>query len=214
VPAAIEELQRCARLGLRGAILPALLDGVQYNDPCYEPLWATAASLKMPLSFHIGGVRGLALDGGPPGTTDAYVLLGGLALAEPLSLVLFSGAFARYPDLKIVLVEGGIGWLAFLVERMDSMYERHRFWTQSVLTERPSTYFREHVRATFLRDSVGLRERETIGIGVPMWSSDYPHSDSTWPHSQEAIAQQFADIPEADRRRIVHDNAAELYGLR
>src|SRR5947209_12770262 len=115
----VEELRRCARLGLRGAILPALLDGPAYNDPAFEPLWAEAAAQRFPLSIHIGGVRGLVLDGGPPGTSEAYVLLGGLALAEPLALILYSGAFARHPDLRLVLVEGGIGWLAFLVERMD-----------------------------------------------------------------------------------------------
>jgi predicted TIM-barrel fold metal-dependent hydrolase len=96
---------------------------------------------------------------------------------------------------------------------MDNVFERHRHHTGVKLKERPSDYFRRQVGGTFIEDPVGVRERHTIGLDVIMWSSDYPHSDSTWPHSRKAIEEHFVGVPEAERRKIVAGNAAALYGL-
>lgn len=128
--------------------------------------------------------------------------------------MLFSGVLERHPKLKVVSVESGVGWMAFLVPWMDNVYERHRHWTKLRLPEKPSHYFQRQVRATFIEDPVGVRERRTIGISVIMWSNDYPHSDSTWPHSRKAIDEQFAGVPAADRDAMVYGNAAALYGVK
>jgi predicted TIM-barrel fold metal-dependent hydrolase len=96
---------------------------------------------------------------------------------------------------------------------MDATYKKHRFWTHSVITEPPSVYWHRQGHATFIEDRAGIRLRHEAGLDNILWSSDYPHSDSTWPHSREAIADHFADVPDAERRQVVYGNAARLYGV-
>ena len=96
---------------------------------------------------------------------------------------------------------------------MDSTFKKHRFWTKSIITEPPSAYWFRQGHVTFIEDHPGIRLRHEAGLANVLWSSDYPHSDSTWPHSRESVAEQFAGVPEAERRQIVYGNAARLYGL-
>jgi predicted TIM-barrel fold metal-dependent hydrolase len=119
-----------------------------------------------------------------------------------------------------VLAETGIGWLPYMVERMDDSYQRFLdagdFWRAHgglPLTMAPSAYFRRQVWATFQTDHVGLRLLDVLGDDRVMWASDYPHADSTWPDSQHAIAENFKDVVDPARRRILCDNARALYGL-
>ena len=88
---------------------------------------------------------------------------------------------------------------------MDQTFNKHRFWTKSVITEKPSTYWYRQGHATFIQDLAGVAERHRAGLHNIMWSTDYPHSDSTWPKSREVLAEHFKDVPgrraPADRRR-------------
>src|SRR5436309_1319713 len=117
------------------------------------------------------------------------------------------------PKLQFVLVECGIGWVPYFVERMDQTFEKHRFWTKSIITEKPSTYWYRQGHATFIRDLAGVAARHRAGLRNIMWSTDYPHSDSTWPHSREALAEHFQDVPADERALIAGGNAAALYHL-
>jgi len=112
-----------------------------------------------------------------------------------------------------VVVETGIGWIPYYLERMDSTFKKHRFWTRSVITEPPSTYWYRQGHATFIEDHPGVKLRHEAGLENILWSSDYPHSDTTWPRSREAVAEQFADVPPRERDLIVWRNAARLYGI-
>ena len=96
---------------------------------------------------------------------------------------------------------------------MDGTFRKHRFWTHSIITEPPSTYWYRQGHATFIEDRPGVTLRHEAGLENILWSSDYPHSDSTWPRSQEVVAEQFADVPPRERDLIVRGNAARLYGL-
>ena len=218
---AVDELKRIGTLGLQGAVLPAVTPKF-YSNADYDPIWAAAAEQHLPLSFHIGGMRGMTLqdattgskDGTPdPGAMMTYMAISKMALAEPLAFLIFSGALQRHPDLQIVLVEGGFSWLAYLIAQMDVSFERHRYWTNSTLEEPPSVYFHRQVRATFIQDKPGMAVLHLVGADNVMWSSDYPHSDSTWPKSQEMVAEQFAGVSEEDKAKIVAGNAAKIYHL-
>jgi predicted TIM-barrel fold metal-dependent hydrolase len=77
----------------------------------------------------------------------------------------------------------------------------------------PSEYFRRQVYGTFMDDPAGVAAREQIGVQNMLWGNDYPHPDACWPHSRETIARGFKGVSEAETRRIVRDNALELYGL-
>jgi predicted TIM-barrel fold metal-dependent hydrolase len=110
-------------------------------------------------------------------------------------------------------VESGIGWMAFLVQWMDATWHKHRHHTQSKLEEPPSFYFHRQVFGTFIDDVVGVRNRDVIGVDNIMWSSDYPHINSSWPRSREYIEKHFSDVPAAERAKMVGGNAARVYGL-
>jgi predicted TIM-barrel fold metal-dependent hydrolase len=107
-----------------------------------------------------------------------------------------------------------------MLERMDDTYQKFLdapdFWKSHgglALTTAPSAYFRRQIWATFQTDHVGLRLLDTLGEDRVMWASDYPHADSTWPESRKAIEDNFKDVPAGARRRILCENARELYGL-
>src|SRR5205809_919493 len=137
----------------------------------------------------------------------------GLAHIPLVDLAEGMAELRRVAKLPFVLVECGIGWIPYFVERMDQTFNKHRFWTKSVITEKPSTYWYRQGHATFIQDLAGVAERHRAGLRNIMWSTDYPHSDSTWPKSREALAAHFQDVPEDERALIAGGNAAALYGL-
>ena len=133
----------------------------------------------------------------------------------PLSLgaIVFSGVLAEHPDLKLISVEGQIGWIPFWKYYIDHVYEKHR-WHQDVhLPELPSTYIERQMWFTFMEDPPGIEARHACGVDRIMWSNDYPHSETTWPHSQKIIGDIFEHVPAEEVRKIVRDNCVELYGL-
>ncbi|MBI3635768.1 MAG: amidohydrolase [Candidatus Rokubacteria bacterium] len=216
---ATAELVRIGKLGLKGFHVDPFPDergGKPLWDPAYEPFWALVEETGLPISFHIGIPRSQNLSNlvsPEPGVKETFIALMPIALTEVVSALTFTGILARHPKLHFVLVEGGIGWIPYLLERLDQTFEKHRFWTKSTLTEKPSTYWYRQGHATFIRDLVGVAERHRAGLRNVMWSTDYPHSDSTWPKSREALAEHFRDVPADERTLIAGGNAARLYGL-
>src|SRR5437773_1103428 len=170
-----------------------------------------------PISFHIVGPRNTNLQqtfmNPTPGVKETFIAIAPISICEVVSTLVFTGILARHPKLHFVLVECGIGWIPYFVERMDQTFNKHRFWTKSVITEKPSTYWYHQGHATFIQDLAGVAARHRAGLRNIMWSTDYPHSDSTWPKSREALAAHFQDVPESERALIAGGNAAALYGL-
>ena len=222
--AAAEELRYLKQIGLRHGMLLAARANPPLWDEYWEPLWEAGDETGLPIGFHLsGGVRS-AVDSGPKvntiGNRGTLVATLPVQIDEPLAAVIFSGALERHPNLKIVLAETGIGWLPYMLERMDDTYGRfldaEEFWRTHgglQLRMKPSEYFKRQVWATFQIDPVGLRLLDVIGEDRAMWASDYPHGDSTWPNSQQAIEEQFRGVPEELRRRVLCENARTLYGL-
>jgi predicted TIM-barrel fold metal-dependent hydrolase len=130
-----------------------------------------------------------------------------------LVVLIFSGVLERFPELKIVSAENEVGWLPFFLQKLDQAYEEYRYLYPVSLTLKPREYFRRQIFATFIDDAVGVAGREFIGVDNIMWSSDYPHTVSTWPHSREVVERDFKGVPEGEKRAIVRDNVARLYGL-
>ena len=221
---AAEELRYLKQNGIRHAMLLAARAATPLWDRSWEPLWEAGDETGIPIGFHLsGGVRS-AVESGPKaddlGNRGVRVAVVPMQMDEPLASVIFSGAFERHPNLKIVLAETGIGWLPYMVERMDDAYRRFvdakEQWKahgEKELPRKPSEYFKKHVWATFQIDPVGLRLLDVIGDERVMWASDYPHGDSTWPNSQQAIEEQFRGVPPEVRRKVLCDNAKNLYGL-
>jgi predicted TIM-barrel fold metal-dependent hydrolase len=213
---AIAEVRRCAARGLRGCVIPRFPAANQgeWFDAEWDGFWRALLDVGWPGGIHVGGTgRDRRLPSLDPVGFLSDLVMSKFAMAEACVRIVLSGLLEKYPDLRIVSVEGQLGWLPFVNYYLDHLWAKHRFWTKSVLEQPPSFYFRRQVYATFMEDPVGLREREQIGIDNIMWSSDYPHSETTWPNSKKLTDEWMAGFPEDERRKILFENAERLYNL-
>ena len=123
---------------------------------------------------------------------------------------LFSGVFVRFPDLKVAYSEGQIGWIPYILERADRVWEENRGWggVADIVPEKPSSYFQDHVYGCFFDDAHGLRSVDEIGEDNITYESDYPHSDSTWPHTRQIAEEQMA---RPDRRAAAQDRPGQRH---
>jgi predicted TIM-barrel fold metal-dependent hydrolase len=212
VPVAVREVQRCAALGLRTVFGPVIVPGQPYNLPVYDPLWAVLQETGLPIGFHVGTGRDPREATGNGGAVVNYVRTLATAL-EPLTQLCASGVCERFPGLKFVTVECGIGWLAWALWAMDESYVKHDFWVQPKLQLKPSDYFRRQGWCTFSDDPVGIESRRWIGTERLLFGNDYPHHEGSWPRSAEVIARTMKDLTDAERRQVLGENAAKLYGF-
>ena len=217
---AADEVRHLKDLGLRTGMLLAARVELPLWDEGWEPLWEAAAETGLPIGFHLGGGLRTVVESGPrfndPGNMGVRVACATLQMDEPLAAVIFSGRSSATPGSRSSLAETGIGWLPYMLERMDDTYRKFldagEFWRTHGglrLTMPPSAYFRRQVWATFQTDLVGLRVVDTLGENRVMWASDYPHPDSTWPASQQAIEENSQRDRARDAARILCDNAKE-----
>jgi predicted TIM-barrel fold metal-dependent hydrolase len=135
---------------------------------------------------------------------------------QTLALLIFGRVFDRHPTLRVVSAEHDAGWVAHYSFRLDQMWERHHNWLgrrSAGLERQPSEYLRTNTWFTFQKDPVAVETRHRVGLDRLLWASDYPHSDSTWPHSRKVIERDFTGIPAADLDAILSTNAEALYGL-
>jgi uncharacterized protein len=210
--AAAAELERCAGIGHRGAIVDVF--GIDVGDPSWDRLWAAAADAGLPLSFHLkdGTWSPLRYRLGK-WQSAAFATVLPLQLDEPLATMIFSGALERHPGLQIVLAESGVGWLPYFLARMDLEWRHLRGKLDYAPSVAPSELFHRQVFATFEEEELGERFIPLLGADRCMWASDYPHTDSTFPESRQAIEAALGALPAPDRRRIVATNCARLYGF-
>ncbi|MGO9872818.1 MAG: amidohydrolase family protein [Acidimicrobiia bacterium] len=210
--AAAAELERCAALGHRGAIIGVF--DIDVGDRDWDRLWDAAAQTGLPISFHIRGgtSSNLSYQIGK-WQSAAYASVLPLQLDEPLAIMMFSGALERHPDLTLVLAESGIGWLPYFLARMDLEWESLRDKLDYAPSTPPSDLFRRQVVATFEEEPLAAELIPLLGADSCMWASDYPHTDSTFPNSQAAVGETLRPLSDADRRKITATNCARLYGF-
>ena len=209
----IADLESIKALGLRGVMLPGNPAGADYNDARWDPFYEAAVDLQLPLSFHIlTSAQDQARTRGPKLNAFMAIIRG---CQDILGTFIFGGVFERHPALRVVSVEADAGWVPHYMYRMDHAYSRHRYWLPSgTLTKMPSEYFRQHVYTTFQDDWTAFQVKDLCNIHRLLWANDFPHSDSTWPESQAVLARHAASLTESERDLVLHDNVAELYGLR
>jgi predicted TIM-barrel fold metal-dependent hydrolase len=215
---AVGELERTAKLGFAGAMITEYpLEDQRYDQPAYEPLWAAAAGLGMPLSLHTA-TRRLRTDSalGDRSVRDASrratkAFLPALSMCD----MIFAGVFERHPELRLAIVEFELSWVPYVLTQMDYTYRErnqealYRFKGEAL----PSDFFARNVSLSFQEDDVGIRLRHRIGVDGMMWGSDYPHSESTFPRSRQVLDEILQGVPEDERAKIVCHNAARLYGF-
>jgi predicted TIM-barrel fold metal-dependent hydrolase len=213
--AARDELIRVARMGHKGAII-GQDEGV---DPIFEdawhPFWDVAEEYGLPIHAHLGP-RGTMLKAQLGSwRMPAFVASIPMQLDETLCGMVFSGILETRPNVKLVLGEAGLGWIPYMIERMDHEYEKYYEKVDDHRLEiPPSEIFRRQIFVTYEDESIGVKLIPEIGVDNVMWASDYPHGDSTWPHSRQAIASSpLASHGDEILRKVVRDNAAAVYGV-
>jgi predicted TIM-barrel fold metal-dependent hydrolase len=133
---------------------------------------------------------------------------------EALGMWLLTGIFTRYPELKVVFVEPGLGWVAGYLAFLDDMVLRQGYEFPVLGDELPSFYYHRNMAMTFIDEPDPVRHlRHVLGAQNLMWSSDYPHPVSTWPKSLTVIEELFEGIPHDERDLMVEHNAARIWNL-
>ena len=207
---AVAEFERCLELGHKGAIVNPF--DVEFKDESWDPLWAAASEAGVPLSFHIG--RGTKLNPMDVRERAPFSSVVPLQMDEPLALMVFMGALERHPSLQLVLAESGIGWLPYFVARMDDQFAKHCVpYGPPCIGTKPSEIFSRQVYATFEEEPFGPSLIPLLGADNFMWACDYPHPDSTWPNSAEAIEEALGGLGEETVRKVTADTCKRLYRL-
>ena len=218
IPMAVAEVERAAKLGYRAIKVPLTVEKRPYNLPDYEPLWAAIEETGLVLSLHAfaDAEDYYPEDWGEEEGVGGALIFMAMSMARgqyPVAELIASGALQRHPDLNFVVVECGAGWLAWLLQVLDEQADKKHMWIRPRLEMKPSEFFRRQGGITFSDDPVALRCLDFVGAETLLWGSDYPHDEGTFPHSQAVIDRTFADIAQADKRKIVYDNARRIYGI-
>jgi predicted TIM-barrel fold metal-dependent hydrolase len=216
IDAAVQEIHRVAKLGLRGVELSCSWDMDPMWHPMWEPLWKAIHEVDLPLHFHtFPAIPPSQLDRafGPTRRAAFFTVVSGfqMNLVNILAAVIGAGVLERYPNVRISFGESGIGWIPYALDRMDFEWE-DRFRDLG-LKMKPSDYWRRQCKGTFQFDRIGGKLIEDMGVESLMWGSDYPHADGVWPESSKYIEEQFGHLPAEVVHKITCENAGKFYRL-
>jgi uncharacterized protein len=223
VDAAVAEVRRCAELGHRGVLFtgePQRYHLPYLGDHHWDPFWAAVQDLDLPISFHIGS--GDFESGFAPARIKAHGV-GATRVSTSVQLfldngtqivdLLMSGVLARYPRLRFVSVESGIGFIPFILDAADYAFEDGKVWLERPYFEmKPSDYFRRQVYGCwFFEERTVAGVIDAVGADRLLFETDYPHPICLYGNVREKIEAGLAGQPDDVRRRILWDNAADLY---
>jgi predicted TIM-barrel fold metal-dependent hydrolase len=215
---AAQELRRAVEMGHRALVFsgaPQNLGLPHFNDQVWDPVWSTAQELDVPVALHIGS-GGLAMD-----LWQGYSSMRRLAMVSVNAItsnltvmgnLLLSGVLERFPRLKVVSVESGMGWVPYLLETADHQYESQHLADEAG-SLKPSELFRRNCYVNFWYERSGIELRYHVGVDNIMWEADFPHPTSTYPHSRRFIEECLQGVPSDERRKILSGNAERVYGL-
>jgi predicted TIM-barrel fold metal-dependent hydrolase len=228
VDLAAAEARRVADKGARTVSFPdspVPLGLPTFHNDYWAPLWDVCEDTGMPVSLHFGSggfVPGFSFASSalspappPPGDTPFAVAIALFATNLMWSTVdlLFSGQLQKHPNLKIMLSEGGIGWLPYIKERTDYTWQQHRYYQPIDFDTRPSDLLRKHFWGCYISDEFGIENRHHIGVERICVEIDYPHSDSVWPNSRKVLTETLREVPDDEVHRIVELNAREVFNF-
>jgi predicted TIM-barrel fold metal-dependent hydrolase len=216
IEAAAAEVRRVAKLGMRGVELSCSWHMTPMWHPMWDPLWEAINETQLPLHFH-------TFPSVDPELRKQYELpiqrrmtyaglcLFQLTLGNILTALMGAAVFERFPNIRVVFGESGIGWIPYVLDRMDFEYKDQ--YQDLKLKMLPTEYWRRQCKATFQYDRVGTKLIEEMGVETLMWGSDYPHPDGVWPESKKYIDDQFSHLPADITRKMTCENAGKFYGL-
>ena len=208
--AAAAEVTRLAKLGVHALSFsdnPALHGFPSIHSDYWDPLWKACADNNVVICCHIGtGIKAEHASDLSP--IDAWITSMPISIANSAADWIWAPMWKKFPDLRMALSEGGIGWIPYLLERADFTHRHHHAWTNADFGgKKPSDIFRKHFITCFIEDDFGLRNLPDVGEDMVTWECDYPHSDCTWPHSPEVAWESLKRLPKETIDKVTHLNA-------
>jgi predicted TIM-barrel fold metal-dependent hydrolase len=209
---AAREIERNLDRGARAVALPeetSHLGLPSYYDSVWDPIWETCQAADVPICMHIGSSGWQPYL--PPGSST--VLSFALAFVPTVTHAMgmaFGPVPRKFPDIKIVYSEGGIGWVPAALERADSRFQMHKGWSGDETL--PSDVFKRNMWFCMMPDEdYGIAQRESIGVDKILWETDYPHANCPWPDTEAVANRLLGDIPKQERDAITYGNAEKLF---
>jgi predicted TIM-barrel fold metal-dependent hydrolase len=213
------EVERCAARGSHAVCFsegPTALGLPSVFTEHWDPLWHACEATDTTVNMHIGSSSTF-----PKTSADAPPIVAVTLTFEGASHALVdwlcSGTLERFHDLRIVLSEGQVGWMPFLLERLDHVWDHARAYggIRERVPHPPSSYIADRVFGCIFDDFAGLALRDQVGMGQIMIETDYPHGDSTWPHSRETVEHlvRTAGLDDDEIYALVRGNAIRCFGL-
>ena len=217
VELAAAEVRRNAARGVRAVAFsecPAWLDLPSIHSGYWDPFFRACAETGTVVCMHIGsGTKTIRTGADAPEAVHAVTMFcnSGASLTD----FLFSGVLVRFPALKIFYAEAQIGWIPYVVERCDDVWETHRGWShgQDNVPEPPSTYYAQQVFSCFFKDNAGIELIDRVGVDNALFECDYPHQDGTWPNSRTIAEDMLRNLPTETAHKILRGNAIRLFDL-
>jgi predicted TIM-barrel fold metal-dependent hydrolase len=216
---AVAELERVVAKGARAIAFsenPTVLGLPSVHTEHWEPLWDVADAAGLPVCMHIGSSSRL-LTTSPDAPPGVLVSLNGLNSMMACVDWMFSGILERHPHLKVILSEGGAGWIPYIVERADKAFHDRRLRRDLSIGQAggagalpPSQVFAEHMYVCLVDEHFALRSLGEIPVGNLLWEGDYPHGDGLWPNNRTYLEKALTDVPDGDAVKIAETNLRGL----
>lgn len=214
---AVKEIHRNAERGVTAVAfseIPAKLGLPTIHSGYWNPFFEACAATGTTVCMHIGSSSQMPATSADAPPAVSAALSFGNAMSS-LSDYVFSGILARLPTLKLAYSEGQIGWVPYMLERIDDVWEQHRAWAgvKDVIMEPPSNFWHRQIFGCFFRDRHGLESLHRIGVDNVTFETDYPHTDSTWPDSQKIFAEQIDALDDETVFKVARGNAIRMLNL-
>ena len=216
INACVEEAKRLAKLGVHTVTfpdVPAKKGLPSIHTDHWDPLWKVMSDNKMVISTHIGsGMSAPYIS--PESPIDSWIITMPMSIANATADWLFSPVFIKFPELKIALSEGGIGWIPYFLERSDFTFRHHNAWTNSNFGGMlPSDLFFRNFITCFIDDAFGLQSLGFLNTDMVTWECDYPHSDTVWPYCPEELWKSIKHLPKETIDKITHLNTMREFSF-
>jgi len=204
------EVRRMADKGCHAVTFsenPSKLKMPSYHTDHWDPFLAACEETGTVVCLHIGSSSETVITS-IDAPIDTLITLQPMNIVQCAADLVWSPMFRKFPNLRIALSEGGIGWVPYFLERIDYVYQHHKAWTNQDFGDKlPSQVFNEHILTCFIDDAVGMEVRHHLNGDHIHWECDYPHSDSTWPHSPELAMKYLSSVSDEEIDKITHLNA-------
>ena len=209
-----QEVRRTAEKGCHAVTFsenPAKLGWPSFHSDHWDPFWAACEEVGTVVCLHIGS-SSTTLQTAADAPVDVMITLTPMNIVQAAGDLIWSHVLRKFPNIKIALSEGGIGWIPYFLERCDYVYQHHKAWTfQDFGDKLPSQVFKERVVTCFIDDAFGLKNRADLNLDNITWECDYPHSDSTWPHAPELLWKSLGGLSDTEINKITHENPMRIF---